>query len=89
MLAVLVGAALMGPGAWFALKKYEARLTDRIRSDVESKMLSPPERPPRATPRRACGRACRRAPPEGVRRRAAGVVRIGPRFFVRGFDVFP
>ena len=52
MLAVLVGAALMGPGAWFALKKYEARLTDRIRSDVESKMLSPPERPPRATPRR-------------------------------------
>ena len=52
MLAVLAGAALMGPGAWFALKKYEARLTDRIRSDVESKMLSPPERPPRATPRR-------------------------------------
>ena len=52
MLAVLVGAALMGPGAWFALKKYEARLTDRIRSDVESKMLSPPERPPRTTPRR-------------------------------------
>ena len=52
MLAVLVGAALMGPGAWFALKKYEARLTDRIRSDVESKMLSPPERPPRSTPRR-------------------------------------
>jgi hypothetical protein len=52
VLAVLVGAALMGPGAWFALKKYEARLTDRIRSDVESKMLSPPERPPRATPRR-------------------------------------
>ena len=40
MLAVLVGAALMGPGAWFALKKYEARLADRIRSDVESKMLS-------------------------------------------------
>ena len=52
MLAVLVGAALMGPGAWFALKKYEARLADRIRRDVESKMLSPPERPPWATPRR-------------------------------------
>ena len=52
LLAVLAGAALMGPGAWFALKKYEARLADRIRSDVESKMLSPPERPPRATPRR-------------------------------------
>ena len=52
MLAVLAGAALMGPGAWFALKKYEARLTDRIRRDVESKMLSPPERPPRAAPRR-------------------------------------
>jgi hypothetical protein len=52
VLAVLVGAALMGPGAWFALKKYEARLADRIRRDVEAKMLSPPERPPRATPRR-------------------------------------
>ena len=56
MLAVLLGAALVGYGARFALrfalKKYEARLTDRIRSDVESKMLSPPERPPRATPRR-------------------------------------
>ena len=56
MLAVLLGAALVGYGARFALRfaleKYEARLTDRIRSDVESKMLSPPERPPRATPRR-------------------------------------
>ena len=51
MLAVLVGAALVGPGVWFALKKYEARLTDRIRRDVEAKMLSPPERPPRPTPR--------------------------------------
>ena len=52
MLAVLLGAALVGYGARFALRlaleKYEARLTDRIRSDVESKMLSPPERPPRA-----------------------------------------
>ena len=53
LLAVLAGAALMGPGAWFALNKYEARLTDRIRRDVESKMLSPPERPPRAAPRAA------------------------------------
>ena len=52
MLAVLLGAALMGPCTWFALEKYEARLADRIRSDVEAKMLSPPERPPRATPRR-------------------------------------
>ena len=52
LLAVLLGAALMSPCTWFALKKYEARLADRIRSDVESKMLSPPERPPRATPRR-------------------------------------
>ena len=56
MLAVLLGAALVGYGARFALRfaleKYEARLADRIRSDVEAKMLSPPERPPRATPRR-------------------------------------
>ena len=55
MLAVLLGAALMGYGARFALRfaleKYEARLADRIRSDVEAKMLSPPERPPRPTPR--------------------------------------
>lgn len=47
--AALVVAACLGYGLVYTLRRYEARVVDRIKRDVEDKMLSPPQA---GTPRR-------------------------------------